>query len=68
MGFLLGEFKKGLKVTFGFRKSFLELFGRLPLRYHVWTGRNRLYPRNAANLIFGHANLKFGVTGRLAAK
>ena len=34
--------------------------------------RPRLQRRNAANLIFGHhfghANLKFGVTGRLAAK
>ena len=29
--------------------------------------RPRLQPRNAAGLIFGHANLKFGVTGRLAA-
>ena len=26
----------------------------------------RLQPRRAAGLIFGHANLKFGVTGRLA--
>ena len=26
----------------------------------------RLQPRNAAGLIFGHANIQFGVTGRLA--